>query len=262
MQQMTFMECVKGAWASAWDAVTRMPGLMLGTFAIFAVLGWLGLAGRPVPGEGDVPSVGLIVAADAASMLNIAVYLWFTVKIYRFVLLGERTTPLLAGSVKPLIRMLGLSLLLVLGLVAAMAVCWLVLRPKHAGGIAFLSVVVSTIWLIVCVRLSLLSASLAIGGRIALGAAWRDSRGHVWSLLSVSGVATLPVLVCGIIILLGLGVAGVTPETVQTPGWFAALAILQSIGNIAFVLLTTTSFAWLYRRYANELGAPDTRGVS
>jgi hypothetical protein len=260
MQQMTFMECVKGSWASAWDAVTRMPGLVLGTFVLYAVLGWLALAGRPVPGEGDLPSAGLVLAGNLATLVNALLYLWFTLKIYRFVLLGEHATPLMAGGTKPLVRMIGFGLLLLLVLAAAMAAFWLVLRPQHAGGIAFLSFVVVTIWLIVCMRLSLLSASLAIGGRIALGAAWRDSRGHVWSLMSVSGMATLPVLVCGIVLLVGMGVAGVTPEAVQTPGWFAALAILQSIGNLAFVLITTTSFAWLYRRYANELGMPDTRG--
>jgi hypothetical protein len=42
---------------------------------------------------------------------------------------------------------------------------------------------------------------------------------------------------------------------VQTPGWFTALAIMQSVANLAFALLTSSALAWLYRRYANALGS-------
>ena len=253
MQQMTFMECVKRAWGSAWEALTRMPALMLGTFVAYAALGWLGLAGRPVPGEGDLPSAGLVFAANLASILNALVYIWFTLKVYRFVLLDERTTPLMAAGAKPMARIVGLSLIMVLALVGIAVAFWLVLRPRHENSAAFLSLIVGAIWMFICVRLCLLYPSLAIGGRFALGAAWHDSRGHFWSVLGVSCVAALPLLVCGVAALIGLGIAGVTPETVQTPAWFTALAIGQSAVNIAFALLTSTALAWLYRRYANEL---------
>ncbi|WP_028221516.1 hypothetical protein [Paraburkholderia oxyphila] len=258
MQQMTFMECVKRAWKSAGEALTRMPALVFGTFVAYAVLGWLGLVGRPVPGEGELPSAGLVLAANLASILNAFVYVWFTLKIYRFVLLDERTTPLMAAGAKPLARIVALGLVMMLALVGIAAALWLVLRPRHEGGVAFLSLIVGVIWVFIGVRLSLLYPSLAIGGRFALGAAWRDSRGHFWSLLGVSCVAALPLLVCGVLALLGLGIAGVTPDTVQTPAWFTALAIGQSVVNIAFAMLTSTALAWLYRRYANELASGDT----
>ena len=260
MQQMTFMECVKHAWGSAWEALTRMPALVLGTFVAYAVLGWLGLAGRPVPGEGDVPSAGLVLAANLASMLNALVYVWFTLKVYRFVLLDEGTTPLMAAGAKPLARIVGLGVVMMLALVGIAAAFWLVLRPRHEGGVGFLSLIVGAIWVFIGVRLSLLYPSLAIGGHFTLGAAWRDSRGHFWSVLGVSCVAALPLIVCGVAALIGLGLAGVTPKTVQTPTWFTALAIGQSVVNIAFALLTSTALAWLYRRYANELANSGNSG--
>lgn len=261
MQQMTFMECVKRAWASAGQALTRMPALVLGTFVAYAVLGWLGLAGRPVPGEGDLPSAGLVLAANLASILNALVYFWFTLKIYRFVLLDERTTPLMGSAAKPLARIVGLGLVLMLALMVLALAFWLVLRPRHEGGVSFLALVVGAIWVFITVRLSLLYPALAIGGRFAFGAAWRDSRGHFWSMLGVACVAALPLIACGAVALIALGLTGVTPDTVQTPAGFTALAIGQSVVNIAFAMLTATAFAWLYRRYANELasGAPRAR---
>ena len=262
MQQMTFMECVKHAWRSAGEALTRMPALVLGTFVAYAVLGWLALAGRPVPGEGDLPSSGLVLAANVASLLNGLVYVWFTLKVYRFVLLDERTTPLMASGAKPLLRVVALSLVMMLALMGLAFAFWLVLRPRHEGGVAFLSLIVGVIWLYIGVRLSLLYPSLAIGGRFASGAAWRDSRGHFWSVLGVGFVAALPLLVCGVVALIGLGVAGVTPDTVQTPAGFTALAIGQSVVNVAFALLTSTALAWLYRRYANELATGESAARS
>lgn len=259
---MTFMECVKRAWASAWEALTRMPALVLGTFVAYAALGWLGLAGRPIPGEGEAPSAGLVLAANLASLLNALVYVWFMLKVYRFVLLGERATPLMASGAKPFARIVGLGFVMMLALLGIAAAFWLVLRPQHEGGVAFLSLIVGAIWVFVGVRLSLLYPSLAIGGRFALGAAWRDSRGHFWSVLGVSCVAALPLLACGVVALIGLGIAGVTPESVQTPAWVTVLAIGQSAVNVVFALLTSAALAWLYRRYANELAGTGGAGAA
>ncbi|HEY4802452.1 MAG TPA: hypothetical protein VIH96_07510 [Paraburkholderia sp.] len=256
MQQMTFMECVKRAWASAWQAAVQMPLLVVGTFVAYAALGWFGLAGRPVPAEGVTPSGALIALGNLASLLNSLIYLWFTLKISRFVLLGERTTPLMPARARPFLRIFAVGLILAVALGAFALALWFVLRPQYQGGAAFLMLVVIAIWMFVAVRLSLLFPALAIGSPIAFGAAWRDSRGHFWSLFGVTFVAALPIAVCGLLVLIGMGLAGVSPAIVQQPGWLTALAIGQSIGNIVFALLTTTALAWLYRRYADALAAP------
>ena len=256
MQPMTFMECVKRAWASAWQAAVQMPLLVVGTFVAYAALGWFGLAGRPVPAEGVTPSGALIALGNLASLLNSLIYLWFTLKISRFVLLGERTTPLMPARARPFLRIFAVGLILAVALGAFALALWFVLRPQYQGGAAFLMLVVIAIWMFVAVRLSLLFPALAIGSPIAFGAAWRDSRGHFWSLFGVTFVAALPIAVCGLLVLIGMGLAGVSPAIVQQPGWLTALAIGQSIGNIVFALLTTTALAWLYRRYADALAAP------
>jgi hypothetical protein len=255
MQQMTFMECVKRAWASAGEAVRRMPAVVLGAFVLYAALGWLALAGRPMPGEGDVPSTGLVLLGNLASIFNALVYLWFTLKIYRFVLLDERTAPILPNGARPMLRMLGLGVLMMLFFIVTGAGSWLALRPQTAASELFLALIVAAIWAFIGVRVCLLYPALAIGGRFSLGAAWRDTQGHFWTLFGVSCVAALPLLVCGVIVLIGMGLAGISPAVVQTPGWVTALAIAQSVANLAFALLTSSALAWLYRRYANALGA-------
>ncbi|RQH08889.1 hypothetical protein [Paraburkholderia dinghuensis] len=256
MQQMTFGECVKRTWASAREAATQMPLLMLGAFLVYTVLACVAFAGRPMPGEGEMPSGGLVFAANIASLLNSIVYIGFIVKIHRFVLLREGAVPLLPLGGKPLARVFGVGLLITLALVVSALVLYAVLRPHYAGGVAFIGVVVGAVWIFVAVRLSLLFPAISTGSRIDLRGAWHDSSGHFWTLFGVPFVAVLPLVACAIVALIVLGVAGVTPAAIASPSWLLLLAAGQSVGNIVFALITSAALALLYRRYANRLPAP------
>jgi hypothetical protein len=256
MHPMPFMECVKRAWASARETATQMPLLMLGAFVVYTALGWVAFAGRPVPGEGEMPSGGLVFAADIASLLNSIVYLGFVVKVHRFVLLNERATPLFPLGGKPLARMFGVGVMLTFALIATALLLYAVLRPHYAGGVAFLGFVVAVVWIYIAVRISLIFPSLSVGNPIALRAAWHDSRGHFWSLFGVPFVAVLPLVACAIVALLAIGVAGITPAMLDTPVRLLVLAAGQALANIVFALFTAAAQAWLYRRHAERLPAP------
>jgi hypothetical protein len=260
MQEMTFGECVKRSWTSARDAVTQMPLLMLGAFAAYTALSFVTFAGRYRPGMGEHPSTELVLAGAIASLLNLFVYLGFIVKIQRFVLLREGTTPLVPLGGKPHVRMVGLGFLLGLAIVACAILFVLVLRPHHAGGITFITLLVVALAIFVGVRLSLLFPSISAGGRIDLRGAWHDSSGHFWSLFGVPFVAVLPVVACTlvgtIIALTAVRLAGLTPEDIASPTLILLVAIGQGVGKIALALITSSSHAWLYRRYANRLTAP------
>ncbi|WP_322013808.1 hypothetical protein [Paraburkholderia sp. J12] len=256
MQQMTFMECVKRAWASTREALTQMPLFLLGVFVAYTVLVWVAFAGRPVPGAGEVPSGGLVFAADIASLLNAVLYLVFTVKVYRFVLLREGTAPLFPLGGKPLLRMFGVSVTLTLALIVTGLVLYAVLQPHYSGGKAFLGVIVGVAWIYVAVRISLLFPSLALGNRIDLRAAWHDSHGHFWALFGVIFVAVLPLVVIGFLVLLFIGLAGITPVAVHSPGRLLLLAAGQSLASLIFSLVASSAQAWLYRRHAERLPAP------
>lgn len=256
MQQMPFMECVKRAWASARAAATHMPLLMLGAFVVYTVLGWIAFAGRPVPGQGEMPSGALVLAADIASLLNSIVYLGFVVKVHRFVLQGEHAAPLVPLGGKPLMRMFGVGLVLTVALIVTALVLYAVLRPHYAGGVAFLGFLVGVVWIYIAVRLSLLFPSLSLGNPIALRDAWHDSRGHFWSLLGVPFVTVLPLAACAMVVLFAIGAVGITPAMLGSPVRLLVLAAGQSLANIVFVLLTAAAQAWLYRRHAERLPAP------
>lgn len=256
MQPMSFMECVKRTWASAREAATQMPALMLGAFVIYAALGWVAFSGRPVPGEGEVPSGGLVFAANIASLLNSIVYLGFIVKVHRFVLLREGAAPLVPLGGKPLLRMFAVGVVLTLALIASALLLYAVLRPRYSGGVLFIGVVLCVVWIFLAVRISLLFPALSIGSRIALRAAWHDSRGHFWSLVGVPFVAVLPLIALAIVALIVVGVAGVTPAMIASPARLLLLSVGQSVANIVFALITAAAQAWLYLRYAERLPAP------
>lgn len=260
MQQMTFGECVKRSWSSAREAATQMPLLMLGAFVVYTALGFVMFAGRYRPGMSEHPSTGMVLAGAIASLLNLLVYLGFVIKIQRFVLLREGATPLVPLGGKPHARMFGLGFIIGLAIFASAALLVLVLRPHHAGGMTFIMFLVIALWIFVAVRLSLLFPSISAGGRIDLRSAWHDSSGHFWSLVGVQLVAWLPLAACmivgAIVAVIVARLAGVTPAVLASPAGLLLLAIGQGVGKIAFVLITSSSHAWLYRRYANKLSAP------
>jgi hypothetical protein len=261
MQQMTFGECVKRTWTSAREAATEMPLLMLGAFAVYMALSFMAGAGRYRPGVGEPPSGGLAFAGAIASLLNLVVYLGFVIKIQRFVLLREGITPLVPLGGKPLARMFGLGFVIGLAIVASAILLVVVLRPHHAGGITFITVLVVALWIFVGVRLSLLFPSISTGGRIDLRGAWHDTSGHFWGLVGVQFVTVLPLVACTIvgtiIAMAAVRAAGLTPAAaLASPAWILLLAAGQGLGKTAFVLITSSSHAWLFRRYANKLSAP------
>ena len=157
---------------------------------------------------------------------------------------------------KPLARLIGLGFIIVLALVVSTFVLVAVLRPHYSGGIVVISMAVVLIWVFIAVRLCLLFPAIATGSRIDLRGAWHDSSGHFWSLLGVQIVAALPLMACTVALLTALRVSGFAPEALTSPAWIVLLAATQGAGNVAYALITSSSLAWLYRRYADRLPAP------
>jgi hypothetical protein len=256
MQQITFGESVKRTWASAWEAVTQMPLFMLGAVALYTALLYVSFAGRPVPGAGELPPGGLMLAGKVASLLRTIIGLAFVIKIHRFVLLREGPEPLVPLGGKPLARMLGTCA--VIGLVGAASTLLLivVLRPHHQGGVVFIGLIVAALWTFVGVRLSLIFPAIATGSRIDLRGAWHDSSGHFWRLFGVPFAALLPFMVCAILVAIVFARAGIVHAAIGSPVRLLLLAASQSVMNVVFSLVTAAAVAWLYRCYANRLPAP------
>jgi hypothetical protein len=256
MEQLTFGACVKKSWESTWQAVVRMPVLLLGTCIVFTCITLLSGSYQHTPGEtaqlGAATAAGHALIRMVLSILNFVVTAALTIKIHRFVLLGEGSQPLMPLGGKPLGRhaLLSLGLALVAALVAMVGVV-LVVTTKLAS-MSFILVPVCLVCFYVFVRLGLLYPALSLGAPISLRAAWNDSRGHFWSMWRVGFVVTLPLWIVAVvgIIFSALRRPHVPGSHGQTsPSYAIGMALVGTL----FVVLAGAASAWLYQRYAKQL---------
>lgn len=253
MEQLSFGTCVKNSWISTWQAIVQMPGLFLGAFAILACTTVLTGPFQNLPSQGAELDAAARTShaflSMAFSVLQLVVYGCVTIKVNRFVLLGEGTQPLLPLGGKPLGRYALVSLVLLIGMVALTLVLVLLMHQIRTPAVALLAMLVFLAYIFVIIRLSLLYPALSLGSRLKLSAAWKDSRGHFWSMVGIGSVAYVPLMIAWIIVLEMFGrrvlIAGTQGST--------AFAIGLAFVNALFMVLAASVLSWLYRRYANEL---------
>lgn len=249
MEQLTFGACVKKGWISSWQAVTQMPWLFLGVCAVLACTSLL-IEQRPAAADtmDATTRVGHGLLSLVWFVLQLAVSGTLTIKVHRFVLLGEGAHPIVPLNGKPLARYALVWLAIMLVVLAIIGFTFFAMRSLKMGFLVYVPLLL--IYLFVLIRLSLLYPSIALGSRVALRAAWRDSRGHVWSIIGVGFVTYVPLFVVTALLFLIVGPKMLA--THQTEG-VAVLAIFQALLNAVFVVFAAASLSWLYRRYANEL---------
>lgn len=240
MEKLTFGACVKKSWGSAWQAIITMPGLFLCVCVVYACTTILS-------GSFHSTRAGHSLAAAAGSLVQFVAGGLLTIKVHRFVLLGERSQPLIPLGGKPLGRYVVFSFGVALAMLVVMVPLALTLRRPILFVVVLLPLLV--VWMFAMVRLSLLFPAIALGSPLTLRAPWRDSRGHFWSMVGVWFVAYIPLMVLWIIALVVLG-----PKTFETTmQGFTAFGIGFAVVNTVFLVLAATSLSWLYRRYANAL---------
>ena len=249
MKQLTFGDCVKKGWISSWQAITQMPWLFVGVCAVFACTSLL--SGRHPSAAADTLDAAARAAHGLISLawfaLQLAVSGTLTIKVHRFVLLGEGTHPLVPLHGKPLGRYalvwLAISLVMVPVLVT------LAVTHSPVSGL-LVSVPLLVIGVFLVARLSLLYPSVALGGRLTWRAAWRDSRGHVWSIVGIWLVTYLPLFAITVLLILFTGPRLVAAQRSAAEPVFA---IVHAVFNGLFIAFGAASLSWLYRRYAREL---------
>lgn len=253
MEQLSFGTCVKNSWISTWQAIVRMPGLFLGAFAILACTAVLTGPFHPVPSQDadlDVAAkIGHTFLTGAFSVLQLVVYGCVTIKVNRFVLLGEGVHPLLPLGGKPLGRYALISVGLMVSMIALALVLVLGMHRVRTGGVVLIAMLLLLAYLFVIIRLSLLYPALSLGSRLTLGAAWKDSRGHFWSMVGIGSVAYLPLMIVWIVVIEVFGGSMLTAGTQGSTAFAIGLAFV----NALFMVLAASVLSWLYRRYANEL---------
>ncbi len=253
MEQLTFGSSIKKSWISTWQTIVHMPGLFLGVFAVIACTAVLSSSfQQPLVAGGDFDPSEITVhalARLALSLLQLAASGCLFVKVVRFVLLGEGTQPLMPLGSKPLGRYLLFSLgigicLIVLTMGTAMA-----FHTMRSAAVGLIILPVMLVYLFVIIRLSLLYPAIALGSRIALRAAWQDSRGHFWYIFGVGMITYLPLLLVWIV---AMEVGGKTLLVASIEGSLA-ITIAMAFGNTVFLVLSASVMSWVYRRHANAL---------
>jgi hypothetical protein len=253
MEQLTFGSTIKKSWINTWQAILHMPGLFLGVFAVIACTAILSSSFEQTLVAGaDLDSSALAthdIARLALSLLQLAVSGCLVVKVTRFILLGEGTQPLLPLGGKPLGRYVLFSLGIGIGMIVVIKGPALLLQPMRTAQIGLVILPLIFIFLFIAVRLSLLYPAIALGSRLALRAAWRDSRGHFWYIFGVGLITYLPLMVVWIVVmevggreLLLASIEGTLPVT-----------LAMALANTLFLALTAAFMALVYRRYANAL---------
>ncbi|CAH2804633.1 MAG: hypothetical protein CPDRYMAC_2938 [uncultured Paraburkholderia sp.] len=247
MEQLTFGACVKKGWISSWQAITQMPWLFLGACAVFVCTSLLRLshhAAATATAPDAQASVGHALMSLVWLVLQLAASATLSIKVHRFVLLGEGANPLVPHAGKPLGR------LALMGLVVAFVALILAVLTFAVVRMAKLSLLVYVPFLIVYIfvfaRMNLLYPSIALGSRFALRAAWRGR--HVWSITGVTILTYAPLVMVLLPVFLLVGRTGA-----HAGDSIVVNAMVQALFSGVFVVFAATSLSWLYRRYAQEL---------
>lgn len=125
------------------------------------------------------------------------------------------------------------------------------------------------------VRFGFLFPAIALGAKggewfARLGESWDLTSGRFWRILGAALLATLPVTVIGVTVVLVLLALGIIPDVtlmgdVQTPGAIASTVIVQNLIGVFGTAFTSLAIAWNYRivqvKRAEAAAVEPERGV-
>lgn len=264
MEAITSTQCAAGAWRDGLNAVRSRPLLYLVIFVMSLVVGFVNyhamqgiglsrLAGKaPPPSPWMTLAYGLaVVQAYAFSMIGM--------HAIRHVVLGATVAEANPVQVNWQVRryfwtncQIGLITVPLL----IIAITMLILgRFTRFGGST--RAVLLTVGLLLClaaiyvaIRLWLIAAQVALGRPKRWGLAWRDTRGHFWSIWGAFALTVLPFVGIAIVlaILWGIFRRWLEPEDMA----FSAI-VLRSVLATLFVSVLAALHGWMYRRYADNL---------
>ncbi|RKP49337.1 hypothetical protein D7S89_11245 [Trinickia fusca] len=196
---------------------------------------------------------GLALIGALAALVKSCVIIDVFLFVVRHTLLGATATQGFAFVDKAFWRYVGASLLIVLGILAAVVVLSLVVvfalgsRPTWWWPMALIALVA---WL-VGVRASLVFTHIAIGNTIQWRAAWQDSRGHFWSITLTYLIAMLPLIAVALVFVAGYELA--LRDMIGAAYQAQLIALGAAVWMYATCSLHAACSAWLYRRYAVQL---------
>lgn len=260
MKSVTFWQCVKGAWRDGWRFAKHRPWLALAVFAI----AWLAPYAEAVLPPDTLPPFRFVtyVPIGAFELMRAAVFPALVVQAVHFLLLERRRAQAEAemlavspawrygllgyGMVVLFVAIVAAVVSLAVGAVLVQAHLWPTLSINVNGLIGASAIVAIGLGFFVCGRLSLLTTHVAAGGNLRLRDAWRDSRGHCWSIWFTQMIALLPVFaVTGAVVFFD--------DAARRHGFADFMALLGALAAVSGVCVSAACSCWLYTRYAGVL---------
>jgi hypothetical protein len=260
MQHFTLKECFKGAWRDAWHSILNRPDLLV-LLIVYGLSCCIRIQMQLDEAAG-ASTMGHVTIRLMCSLVQGATWVGLPVQASRYVLLGPSQAKASRFFDRGFWRywrvclVIGLSV----GAVALAAAVSLYLvarglghRLDHASSLLLIVVTAlfaAAVLIYISARLCLLLCHVAIGGSARWRAAWRDTRGHFWSIWGTHFVVALPLSVVLIVCY------RLAPPVLRAIGgnsttWF--FGIVPAVGMTVLILVNVSSSAWLYRRYANEI---------
>lgn len=258
MATFTFWRCVLVGWADAWRYVCQRPVRVMSFFLIAWLAPYIDALLLP---DLHPPFKAIVwVPFGVVGLARVVVLTALPVDVLRFLLLDApqaRAEPVFGRSLRRYVTVTWASILAIL--CAAVVVVGfgigvaVVLKPDHFRAppmsvlLAYATIVAVCLGLIFLTRLNLLFTHVAIGGRVRVADAWRDSRGHFWSISATQGIASLPLFLFScLLIRQHMGMA--RPADM----W----ALLGAIADVTNFCVGAGCAGCLYRRYAQSLKNP------
>ena len=214
MQSVTVGQCFRGAWKDAGLAILNRPLMALIIFAFLMLTSYaqielrLAIASAAAAGGPRLGHAGASLWLSICSIMQMFAIAGLSVQVMRYSLLGAEEARSIGFFDKGywryvrLCALLGLLVALFAVVCTAIAVFTMMRHGLHGRSVVLTSLpvvlVIVCITMFICTRLSLLFCHAAIGARASWGAAWRDTRGHFWSILMIHLMTALPLI--GIVI--------------------------------------------------------------
>jgi hypothetical protein len=250
----TVREVFEYCWQERRLAVSFSALPLLGMVLLYSAIA--AFSALTSPSEGTVATLALV-----AMCVMMILYLPLTVSWYRIVVLGPqeaRQRPLFSLGAREW-RLLGwqVAFTLVLGLAAIVCagISYLMLTPQDALGLQLLGIIWTGFWLIslglIIMRLSLISALVALDQPVKLKIIWQRTKGMSWRLLRstllVALGSVIPAIVIGLVFLIVGMLVGIVAgdETGAIVEFFIVLA--QNVGSFISMILLATLFGFVYK---------------
>jgi hypothetical protein len=263
MQSITVGQCFRGAWRDAGLAVLNRPFMALIIFAILLLTSYaqielrLVIASAAATGAPRHGHAGASLGLSICSLMQMFTIAGLSVQVMRYSLLGAEEARTIGFFAKGYWRYVGLcallGLLVVVFSVVATVVVAFTLRRHGDHGRSVLLTLLPLVLLIVCVamfiwiRLGLLFCHVAIGARASWGAAWRDTRGHFWSMLMTHFVTGLPLWAAVIVFVV---IKRIAAGSMTLDGFAYWSSVGGALWTTFAISLGAACSAWLYRRYS------------